>query len=251
MAALPKPSFEPKTHLWRPGAWAPMGGALPNLRNFWPKSAIFHPNQSQNPLKTAKRRETVATSHVRFDCPLTKSFLLLSDSTICPRNGPKMAKSGMTVLFLCQTSPKPSTGGILGYVAQIRIPRAPSPPATPDFLWFPILGIAQRDAKTPGPVVTLWSRRAARPAHGGGQRSTRVPGAKKLILSKLFQDHLRCSNKCFEPGLSPWWRVLAHGKSQNALKMARFGTKNGSKMRQKRVFPKVMLDHLGCSNKCF
>ena len=50
----------------------------------------------------------------------------------------------------------------------------------------------------------------------------------------------------FEPvatGFGSW-------KSQNALKMGRFGTKNGSKMGQKRVFPKVIPDHLGCSNKC-
>ena len=52
----------------------------------------------------------------------------------------------------------------------------------------------------------------------------------------------RCSNKCFWAMLSPWWRVLGHGKSQNALKMGRFGTNNGSEMGQKRVFPKVILD---------
>ena len=33
-----------------------------------------------------------------------------------------------------------------------------------------------------------------------------------------------------------WWRVLGHGKFQNALKMGRFGTKNGSKMGQKCIF---------------
>ena len=51
----------------------------------------------------------------------------------------------------------------------------------------------------------------------------------------------------FEPVASG----LAHGKSQNTLKMGHFGTKSGSKMGQKRVFPKVIPDHLGCSNKCF
>ena len=38
-------------------------------------------------------------------------------------------------------------------------------------------------------------------------------------------------------------------KSQNALKMGCFGTKNGSKMGQKCVFPKMIQDHLGCLNK--
>ena len=36
-------------------------------------------------------------------------------------------------------------------------------------------------------------------------------------------------------------------KSQNALKMGCFGTKNGSKMGQKRIFPNLILDHLGCT----
>ena len=40
-------------------------------------------------------------------------------------------------------------------------------------------------------------------------------------------------------------------KIPNALKMGRFGTNNGSKMGQKHVFPKVILDHFGCSKKVF
>ena len=45
--------------------------------------------------------------------------------------------------------------------------------------------------------------------------------------------------------------VVAHfvlRKSQNALKMGCFGTKNGSKMGQKHIFPNLILDHLGCTN---
>ena len=40
-------------------------------------------------------------------------------------------------------------------------------------------------------------------------------------------------------------------RCQNALKMGHFGTKKESRMGQKHVFPKVIPDHLGCSNKCF
>ena len=50
--------------------------------------------------------------------------------------------------------------------------------------------------------------------------------------------------------MSPWWRVMGHGKSQNALKMGCLKTKNGSNMGQ-RIFPKVILDHMQWSNKCF
>ena len=58
----------------------------------------------------------------------------------------KMAKNGLNVRCLCQTSPKPTTGLILGYVAQNRIPRPRSPPASPHFLRLLILKMAQRDA---------------------------------------------------------------------------------------------------------
>ena len=181
------------------GGGAKSGGALPKLRFLCPKTAFFGPKRPRNPLKRAKQRGTVPTLHVRLDCPVTKSPFLPSSSTICPTNGPKMAKNGLNVRCLCQSGPKPRTGRILVYVAQNPIPRAPIPPATPHFLWFPSLRIAQRDAKTPVPVVTWWSRRAVQPAHSWGQRWVhRGPrGEKKFFFSKLFLDHLGCSNKRF------------------------------------------------------
>ena len=229
---------------------AKSGGALRKLR---PKIAVFGPKQPRNPVKLDKRRETVATLHVRLNCLLTNSSFLPSGSTICPRNGPKTAKNGLNVRYLCQTGPKPRTGRILVYEAQNRIPGELIPPATPPFLSFRSLRIAQRDAYTPVPVVTWWSPTTAQPAHREGQRWVhRGPlGRKKRFFSKLFLDHLGWSIKYFEAVWSPWWRVMGHGKSQNALKMGRFKTKNGSKMGEKRIFAKVIVDHLGCSNKCF
>ena len=171
VVALPNPGFQLKNSPVAPrGGGAKSGGALPKLRILCPKTTFFGPKWHRNLVKTAKRRETIATLHMRPDCPVTKRPLLPSSSTICPRNGPKMANNGLNVRHLCQTGPKPRTDRILGYVAQNRIPRAPSPPATPHFLWLPSLKFAQTDAWTPVPVVTSWSRRAARPAHGGGQR---------------------------------------------------------------------------------
>ena len=60
------------------------------------------------------------------------------------------------------------------------------------------------------------------------------------MLKQVFLAH-------FEPVVTrfgPW-------KPQNALKMGCFGTNNGLKMGQKRIFPKMILEHVGCSNKCF
>ena len=68
--------------------------------------------------------------------------------------------------------------------------------------------------------------------------------AKKRLFSKMILDHMECQNKCFWRVLSSWWPVLALLKSQNALKMGCLATKNGSKMGQECVFPKMILDHL-------
>ena len=75
------------------------------------------------------------------------------------------------------------------------------------------------------------------------------PGEENDFFSKMILDHMECQNKPFWRVLSSWWPVLALLKSQNALKMGYFGQKNGSTMAQKCVFPKMILDHLGCLNK--
>ena len=74
---------------------------------------------------------------------------------------------------------------------------------------------------------------------------------EKRVFPKVILDHSGCSNKCIGPILSPWCRVLAHRKSQNALKRGWFNTKNGSKLGEKRNFLKVIMGHLGGSEKCF
>ena len=76
---------------------------------FGPKMAVFGPK-----LRVLKPRSTTGESHSRPPA--------LSDSH------------------------KPRTGHIFGYMAQNAIPRTPTPPANPHFLWFPPLRIAQTDA---------------------------------------------------------------------------------------------------------
>ena len=111
-----------------------------------------------------------------------------------PKKAPKSPKN----CAMCTNTPKPRTGRILGYVAQKRIPRAPSPPATPHFLWFPSLRIAQRDPQTPVPVVTWCSRRAGQPTQlGANGGSTRVPGAKKITFSKVVPRPLGMPKQVF------------------------------------------------------
>ena len=90
------------------------GGALPKLRILCPKTAFFRPKRPSYPVKMDKRRETVATLHVRVDRPVTKSCVLCSTFAICPRNGPKMAKNGPDCAQFVSTSPKTENGPHLG-----------------------------------------------------------------------------------------------------------------------------------------
>ena len=253
MVALPNPSFEPETHRWRPGAVAPSWEVPSQIcAVLCLKAAFFGPKRPPNLVKTAKRRKTVATLHVRLDFTVSKSPLVPFNSTICPRNGPKRCQKAPKT---AQYAPTPrNQARTLSWVTWLKIrfrghlvhpqpptfygfqaSESPNDPRRPPYQWS--LGVAGGPA-SPRTVG----------AKGG---STKVPGAKKRFFPKLFPDHLGCSNTCFWPVLSPWWRVLSHGKSQNALKMGRFKTKKASKMGQKHVFPKVILDHFGCSNKCF
>ena len=64
---------------------------------------------------------------------------------------------------------------------------------------------------------------------------------QKRVFSQMILDHLGCTNKRNEPIWSPLQAILATPKSQNALKMGCFGTKNGSKMDPKCVFSQMIL----------
>ena len=189
---------------------------------------------------------------MRLDFLVAKGPLVPSNSTICPRNCPKRRQKAPKTAQCAPTPrnkeravswamwlknefrghlvhPQPPT--FYGFQASVSL----NDPRRPPYQWS--LGAAGG----PASPRTLGAK--------GG--STRVTGAKKRFFPKLFLDHLGWSNKCFWAVLSPWWRVLGHGKSQNTLKMGRFGTNNASKMGEKCVFPKMILDHLGCSNKWF
>ena len=150
-----------------------------------------------------------------------------------------MAKNGLPVRYLCPTQPKPRTGRILGKVAQNQLPRAPIPPATPQFLWFPSLKIAQRDPYTLVRVVTSCSRRAAQHAHSGGQRWVhRGPRGEKKTFSKVVPRPLRMLKQVFLARFEPVVARFGPRKISKCLENGPFWDqkwlKNWSKMR----FPK-------------
>ena len=133
--------FEQETQWCRPETGFASGGPQFQKLQFRAKNSHFGAKKAPNTFKTAKQRETVGKLHVRLDFPVSTSSLRPSDSMICPGNGPKRPPEAPNA-----DSHRPRIGHIFGYMAQNAIPRAPSPPATPHFLWFPSLRIAQTDA---------------------------------------------------------------------------------------------------------
>ena len=96
------------------GGGANSGGALPKLCILCPKTAFFGPKRPRNSFIMDKGREVVHTLHVRLDFLVTKSPLVPSNSTICPRNGPKIAKNGLECALFVSSSPKTQSGPYLG-----------------------------------------------------------------------------------------------------------------------------------------
>ena len=180
MVALRNPSFEPKTHRWRPGAGVP-SREVPS--QICAVLAFFRPKQHPNPGKTPKRRETVAYSPVRLDFAVSKSPLVPFNSTICPRNGPKRRQKAPKSAQ-CAPTPRNQARAVSwatwlktrfrGYLVHLQ---------PPTFCGFQA---SESHNETPRPP-NQWSLGGAggqpgpRTAGANGG-STRVPGAKKIIF---------------------------------------------------------------------
>ena len=181
------------------GGGAKLGGALPNLRIFGPKTAIFCPKQPQNPHETPKRREKVATLHVQLDFAVSKSPLVPFNSTICPRNGPNRHQKALKSVQYAPTPRNQARAVSWATRLKSRFQGHLVHPQAPTFCGFQG---SESPNETPRPPY-LWSLGAAggqpgpRPAGANNGGSTRVPGAKKRFFPKLFLDHLGCSNRCF------------------------------------------------------
>ena len=218
------------------GRGAKSGGALPNLRSFGPKTAIFRPKQPQNPGETPKRRETVSTLHVRLDFTVSKSSLVPFNSTICPRNGPKRRQKAPKTA-LCAPTPRNQERAVSwatwlkkefrGHLVHPQPPtfcgfqasESPNEPPRPPYQWS--LGGA---GGQPGPRTVG--------ANGG---STRVPGAKKKIFSKVVPRPLGMLKQVFLGRFEPVVARFGPWKIPKCLENEPFWdqkwVKNGSKRR--------------------
>ena len=235
---MPNPSFEPKNHPWRPGAGAPSREVPSQIcAVLGQKQPFFAQNSPQTRAKRLNRRQTLATRHVRLDFTVSRSPLVPFNFTICPRNGPKR----------CQKAPKtaqcaPTDGNQARTVSWATWLKNEFRghlvhPQPPTFYGFQASDSPNETRRPPyqGSLGAAGGPTSPRTVGANGG-STRVPGAKKNIFSKVVPRPLGMLKQVFLGRSSPWWRVWGHGKSQNALKMGRFGTKNGSKIGQKRVF---------------
>ena len=176
---------------------------------------------------------------------MTKRSSAPSNSTICPRNGPKRRqkapKSGQ-----CAPAPRNQERAVSwatwlknefrGHLVH---------PQPPTFYGFQASESPNETRRPPyqGSLGAAGGPASPRTVGANGG-STRVPGAKKIIFSKVVPRPLGMLKQVFLGHFEPVAARFGPWKSQNALKMGRFGTNNGSKMGQKRVFPKMILDHL-------
>ena len=191
------------------------------------------------------------TRRVRLDCPVTKSAFLPSNSTMCSRNSPNMAQNGPNGAQFVSTCPKIKNGPYLGlHGSKPNSEGTESTRNPPLFVVFnPRNGPTRRlHPSTHGHLVEL---------EGSPGRAQWVPtvgplgstGPKRNDFSKVVPRPLGMLTQVFLARFEPVVTRFRQLKSRNALKMGRFGTKKGSKLGQSCVFPKVIVDQLGCTNK--
>ena len=152
---------------------------------------------------------------------------------------PKKAPKSPKIRAMCTNSPKPRTGRILGDVAQIRIPRAPSPPANPPL--FVVSKPQNRptshlDPRTSGHLVGPQGSSLRTAGANGG--STRVRWAKKIVFPKVVPRPLGMLKQVFLGRFEPVVARFGPWKIPKCLENGPFWdqkcVKNGSKTR----FPK-------------
>ena len=182
---LPNPSFEPESHRWPPGAVAPNREVSSQICTILgQKQPFFAQKSPKTRAKRPKGRETVATPHLQYHFPVSKSPLVPFNSTICPRNGPKRRPKAPKFLQCAPTPRNQARAVSWAMWLKTELRGHLFHPQPPTFCGFQA-SESRNKAYTPVLVVTWWSRRAAPPAHGWGQRWVhRGPRGKKSHFSQ-------------------------------------------------------------------
>ena len=180
------------------GGGAKSGGALPKLRILCPQTAFFGPKRPPNLVKTAKRRETVGTLHMRLDFTVSKCPLVPFYSTISPRNGPKRRQKAPKSAPCAPTARNQEQAVSWATWLKIRFRGHLIHPQTPTFCG---LQASESPNEPPRPPYQWSLRGAGGPASpctvGANGGSTRVPVAKKIIFFKVVPRPLGMLERVF------------------------------------------------------
>ena len=159
-------------------------------------------------------------------------------------------KGPQKLQILCRLafdSHKPRIGHIFGYMAQNAIPRAPTPPATPHFVWFPPLRIAQTDAQTaiPRPTRLRAASCKLKPKQVGAQMGRQGPGSSRGKKKNFLKnDPTPCATlkqvflDCFELVVAHFGPPKIPKCLENGLFWDQKWVKNGSKTHFSKPHPR-------------
>ena len=178
----------------------------------------------------------MATQHMRLDFTVSKSPLVPSNSTICPRNGPKRCQKAPKT---AQYAPTPrNQARTVSWATWLKIQFRGHlvHPQTPTFYGFHPSEWPNETRRPP----YHWSLGAAGgPASprtvGANAGSTRVPRGKKIIFSKVVPRPLGMLKQVFLGRLEPVVARFGSWKIPKCLENGPFWdqqwVKNGSKTR--------------------
>ena len=178
----------------------------------------------------------MATLHVRLDFAVSKRSLVPFNSTICPRNGPKRRKKAPKSAQCAPTPGNQARAVSWATWLKIRFRGHLVHPQPPTFCGF---HLSESPNETPRPPYQ-WSLGAAggQPgprtvgANGG---STRVPGAKNMIFSKVVPKPLGMVKHVFLARFEPVGARFGPRKTPKCLENGPFQdhkwVENGSKTR--------------------
>ena len=253
MVPLPNPGFQPKPHRWRPGARAPsLEVPSQNCAFCAPKQPFL----AQTTSKLSQNRQMTGsglyTPRVPRSTRNQEPFLALwvhDMSEKRPKNGQKWPECALSRVKEAQNQ-----GRAVSWATWLKTKFRghlvhPQPPT--------FYGFQASDSPNGMPRPPYqWSLGAARgqPSRrivGANGGSTGVPGAEKMIFFKVGPRPLGMLKQVvlgrFEPVVArsgPW-------KIPKCIENGSFHDQKWVKNGSNGNFPKVILDHLGCSNKCF
>ena len=179
----------------------------------------------------------MATLHVRLDFTVSKSPLVPFNSTICPRNGPKRCQKAPKTAQCAPTPRNQARTVSWATWLKIRFRGHLVHPQPPTFYGFQASDSPNETRRPPyqGSLGGAAGGPASPRTVGANGGSTGVPGAKKMIFSKVVPRPLRMLKQVFLGRFQPVVARFGPRKIPKCLENGPFWdqqwVKNGSKTR--------------------